>query len=195
MCSIPPPSPVSDRAVADVLEALHRYTRRVIGFTVTPGVTSDDFAAFLSVVRMDRGSLASAGGVARLVLQAGVHTIKVGEIFLALDGTSQDQAWDGLADLLGGGRLSPEDREIVMDTLRTRPSAIGSLVEKLHAMMGHVVESGSAENQIGRAYHVIKNLDRLILNEPVEDHERLYAHLSARLLFLGEPLRRSTRHR
>ncbi len=223
----PPPSPVSDRAVAELLEGLHSYTgaygpfavrvskrsfavdksilrdaassnlafqlytRRVIGFTVMPGATWDDLNVFLAVMRMDRGNLEAAGGVAHLVLQAGVHSVKVGEISLSPGETSPDQSWDGLADLLNDGRLSPEDRETVMDTLRAGPRAIGSLLEKLHAMISSAVEGGSTESQVERAYHLLKNLDRLILNEPVEDHERLYINLAAALLLLGEPLKTS----
>ncbi len=226
----PPPSQLSDRAVAEVLEGLHRYvgsygpfmvrvskrsftvegatfkdaassnlafhlyTRRVIGFTVMPGVTSDELTAFLSVVRMDRARLEGDGGVAQLVMQAGVHAIKVGEIFLTVDDTSdtsQDQVWDGLSDLLRDGRLSPEDREIVVDALRAGPKATGALLEKLHAMMGDAADPGPSEHQGERAYRLVQNLDRLILNEPVEDHERLYTSLAAGLVLLGEPVRKS----
>ncbi len=221
----PPPSEVADRAVAELLDGLHRYieaygpltvrvskhslqvgaatfkdlaaanlayhlyTRRVIGFTIALGVTAQDLTIFLTVVRKDRASLEAESGVAHLLRQAGIHAIRVAEIAIALAQTPQEPSWEALRDLLAHGRLSPEHREIVAETLRGGPKAIAVMFEHLRAVFGDVAGSAAAENRTEDTYRLIKGLDRFILNEPVEDHQQLYTDLAAAVLLLEEPVR------
>ncbi|MGQ0549458.1 MAG: HEAT repeat domain-containing protein [Armatimonadota bacterium] len=221
----PPPSPVADRAVAELLDGLHRcieaygpidvrvskhslqvdaatfmdiaaanlayhlYTRKVIGLTIAVGVTARDLSIFLTTVRKDRASLEAEGGVAHLLRQAGIHTIRIAEIAIALAQTPQDPSWEALQDLLAHGRFSLEHREIVAETLHGGPKAIAAMFEHVHAILGDAAGRATTESQSENVYRLIKGLDRFVLNEPVEDHQQLYTDIAAAVLLLEEPVR------
>lgn len=222
----PPPSPVTNRAVEELLDGLHRYTdaygpftvrvskrsfhvdevtlkdataanlafhlytRKVIGITILPGVTEGDVSTFLAAMRMDRAVLEAAGGIVRPLQQAGVGTIRIAEIVLALGAPTQNQEWNALWDLVGDGRrLAPEARELVADALHSGPMAIGALFQQLQAVLRQPGDGADPQDQAQSAFRLVKNLDRFIVNEPFEDQQQLYANLAAALVLLEEPLR------
>lgn len=220
----PPPSPVADRAVAELLDGLHRYieahgllevrvskhslqvdaatfkdiaaanlayhlyTRKVIGLTIAAGVSARDLSTFLTTVRTDSATLEAEGGVAHVLRQAGIRTIRVAEVLLAVSQTPQDLSWEALRELLAHGSLSSEHREIVAETLRGGPKAIAVMFEDLRAILGDAAGT-SAESQSEDVYRLIKGLDRFVSNEPAEDHQQLYTDLAAAVLLLDEPVR------
>jgi hypothetical protein len=169
--------------------AFHLYTRRIIGFTFMPGITAYDINTFLTVVRRERAALEAEGGVAHLLQREGIHAIRVAELFLGIDQSPRDPSWDAVEGLIAQGTVSPDQREIIADTLRAGPKAIAALFERLRVLMGDGDAAGFLERPVQDAYRLIKSLDRLIVNEPVEDHEHLYADLTAAVMMLDEPLR------
>lgn len=221
----PPPSPVADRAVAELLDGLHRYieahgllevrvskhslqvdgtifkdiasanlayhlyTRRVIGLAIAAGVTVRDLSIFLTTVRKDTADLEAEGGVAHLLRQAGVRTIRVAEVLLAVSQTPLDLGWEALRDLLAHETLSPEHRDIVAETLRGGPKAIALMFEHLHAILGDAAGRATAESQSEDVYRLIKGFDQFVSNEPAEDRQQLYTDLAAAVLLLDEPAR------
>jgi len=226
----PPPSLVTDRAVAELLDGLHEYIeasgpfnvrvsrgsfhvgegtfkdatsaslafqlykRKVIGFSVMPGVSAPDLLAFLTILRQDRASFAAAGDVPEQMHQAGVQTIKVMEIVLSHGAPSPDQSWDALGHLLDdSGNLSAEHRQIVVDILRSGPAAIGGLFEELQTLLAGAVD-GPAPDWQRTSYEVARNLDRIILEQPVEEQQEFYRNLAAAILLLEDPVRAPLEH-
>lgn len=226
----PPPSPVTDRAVGELLDGLHHYIeangpfnvrvsrgsfhvneatfkdatsaslafqlykRKVIGFSFVPGVSAQDLLVFLTILRQDRASTEAAGDVPEQLHQAGVQTIKVMEIVLSHGAAHLDQTWDALGHLLEDGRsLPPEHRQIVVDILRSGPAAIGALFAELQTMLAGAVEDTHPDLQ-QTTYEVIKNLDRIILDQPMEDQQQFYNNLAAAILLLEDPVRIPLEH-
>ena len=223
--SIRPPSPVTDRAIGEVLAglhtyietngpftvrvsrrsfqvneatfkdatsaslALHLYARKVIGFAVLPGVTAQEITTFLTIVRQDRVSLEASGGIAGGMRRAGVQTIRVMEIVLAVGAAPQDESWGALWDLLGDGQeLTAENHQFVVDILRSGPGAIGGLFEQLRTMLGNAADDQHLDWS-QTLYDVVKNLDRIIATQSSEDREQFYSHLAAAILLLEDPVR------
>jgi len=221
----PPPSPVTDRAIGEVLAglhtyieangpftvrvsrrsfqvneatfkdatsaslALHLYARKVIGFTVLPGVTAQEITTFLTIVRQDRLSLEGSGGIVGGIRRAGVQTIRVMEIVLAVGAAPQDESWGALWDLMGDGQdLTSENHQFVVDILRSGPNAIGGLFEQLRTMLGNAVDEQHLDWS-QTLYDVVKNLDRIIATQSSEDREQFYSHLAAAILLLEDPIR------
>jgi len=221
----PPPSPVTDRAITEVLAglhtyieangpftvrvsrrsfqvneatfkdatsaslALHLYARKVIGFTVLPGVTAQEVTTFLTIVRQDRLALEGSGGIAGGIRRAGVQTIRVMEIVLAVGAAPQDESWGALWDLMGDGEeLTKENHEFVVDILRSGPGAIGGLFEQLRTMLGSAVDDENLDWS-QTLHDVVKNLDRIIATQSSEDREHFYSNLAAAILLLEDPIR------
>lgn len=221
----PPPSPVTDRALAELLNGLHRYieahgpfavrvsrrsfrvdeatfkdvtsaslafhlyARKVIGLTVLAGVTMQEVATFLAIVRQDRAQLEASGGIASAVRRAGVQTIRVTEIALATGAAPLDESWGALWDLMDDGHeLTAEHSQLVVDILRSGPGAIGGLFEQLRAMLGNAVDEHHLDWS-QTLHDVVKTLDRVIAGRPGEDRQRFYRHLAAAILLLEDPIR------
>jgi hypothetical protein len=221
----PPPSPVTDRAIGEVLAglhtyietngpftvrvsrrsfqvneatfkdatsaslALHLYARKVIGFAVLPGVTAQEITTFLTIVRQDRVSLEGSGGIAGGMRRAGVQTIRVMEIVLAVGAAAQDESWGALWDLMGDGQeLTAENHQFVVDILRSGPGAIGGLFEQLRTMLGNAADDQHLDWS-QTLYDVVKNLDRIIATQSSEDREQFYSHVAAAILLLEDPVR------
>ena len=96
---------------------------------------------FLTIVRQDRLALEGSGGIAGGIRRAGVQTIRVVEIVLAVGAAPQDESWGALWDLMGDGKeLTDENHQFVVDILRSGPGAIGGLFEQLRTMLGSAVD-------------------------------------------------------
>ncbi len=171
--------------------AFHLYTRRIMHLKLLPGVSQEELTTYLSIVGRDRTSLEAAGGVAHLLWQAKVENIKVAEMVLAQEGIILDEGSSQLAELLGQEWLAPEDRERVIETLQAGPQEVSQRLLDVPAGLGGVAQGDKLEERVQQIYSAIRDLDRLILDEPFENQPELYANLAAALVLFDEPLRTS----
>jgi hypothetical protein len=168
------------------------YTRKVAKFFVMPTVKTEDVVAFLSIIGRDRGQIETAGGAAHLLWQQGVESIQVVERAFQFQGTSDGGPSLTVPNVTGARRLSPDERERVLDALRQDPTQAHALLDELRknatAAAAAAVDA-PVEAQVEPVFQIVKGLDRLILDEPVEDQDALYANLAEAQLLLPEPLR------
>lgn len=163
------------------------YTRRVATIAIMPAVGVEELAAVVSIIGRDRRAIEAAGGVVHLLWQAGVENIQVVEVSVK----SEALAPDGESPSSGGppprldisGWLSPLERERVIDTLRAGPEEAGQLLASLSA----ITDAGEGPTvQAERVYHTLRHLDRLIMDQPVEEQPALAALLTEASLRLDE---------
>ncbi len=166
------------------------YTRRVATFAIMPMTNIEELAAFICAVGRDRKSLDAAGGVAHLLWEASVEHIQVVEVSVKSEsptaGGTVPLAANEMTRLDVGRRLSPQERERVLDVLRAGPQEAGQLLDNLSTP---VVEDARLEAQVDRVYRTLQHLDRLILDQPTEEQPELAARLVEATLQLAEPVR------
>jgi hypothetical protein len=166
------------------------YTRRVATFAIMPSVGLEELAAFVTAIGRDRKDLDASGGVAHLLWQSGIEHIQVVEVSVKSDTPAAG------ADLLPraaapvgidiGRRLSPLERERVIEILRATPEEGGTLIETLSPAARADVQPDEQAEQV---YQTLQHLDRLILDQPAEEQEELSARLADASYHLAEPVR------
>ncbi|MDR7523787.1 MAG: HEAT repeat domain-containing protein [Armatimonadota bacterium] len=174
---------------ADSDLAFYLYTRKLSFLKVMPDVSREELTTFLSIVSMDRVSLESAGGPEYLLWQGEVRNIQVTETALGQQELLNTLSLNVLFALLGRGRLSPQEREVVIEILRLGPDHVGMLLDNIHAAIAEVFEGIGEDEHVQHVYQALRGLDRIILDEPFEDQPVLYANLAAALLLVSESLR------
>lgn len=166
------------------------YTRRLATVAIMPAVGIEELAAFVSIVGRDRRAIEASGGVVHLLWQAGVENIQAVEVSVkseALTPGGEPPSGGGPMPVLDiGGRLSPLERERVIETLRAGPEEAGKLLESLSAASA---EGGGPQAQAERVYHSLRHLDRLIMDQPVEEQPELAALLADASMHLDEAVR------
>lgn len=163
------------------------YVRKIAKFFVMPAVKTEEVTSFLSIVGKDRGQIDAAGGAAHLLWQSGVENIQVVERAFQFQAMIEPGTAATVPNVLGPHRLSPDERERVIDSLRHEPAQAHTLLEELCSKTDATRPGEDAQGAL--AFETIKHLDRLIVDEPVEDQEQLYANLAEAQLLLKEPLR------
>jgi hypothetical protein len=152
----------------------------------------EEMAAFISAIGRDRKSLDAAGGVSHLLWQAGVEHVQVVEVSVKSESPTAAAGPRLIADdqpvITLSDWISPQERERVIEILRAGPEEGGKLLENLSATPG---TDGAADSQVEGVYQTLRHLDRLILNEPVEDQAELAALLAEASTRLPDPIRTS----
>lgn len=166
------------------------YTRKLSQITIQPAAAEAQISKFLSIVGMERSQLEEAGGVERLLQQAGVYDIQVKELVLRVHEDAEILDLGAFYSLLGQGRLSPQQRDQVVDILRSGSDQVVKLLQNVYALAGEVQRGGGAEGQAQQVYQAIRGLDRIILDEPAERQEPLYENLAGATVLLGQPIER-----
>ena len=166
--------------------AFFLYSRKVSHLKIIPGVSDQELTSFLSVVGKDRAALEAEGGIEHLLWQAKVENIRLHEMALKHEGTVQVRGQDVRGqdtpvDLVGQDRLAPDDRERVIELLGAGPEQAVGLLERAS-------EGTSEQEQEQQVYQAVMSLDRLILDEPFEDQQQLYANLAEALSLVGGSL-------
>jgi hypothetical protein len=165
------------------------FARKIAYFKILPAASAQAVATFVSTLSMERASLEAAGGVKYLLREAGVGNIHVTEMALEEGGTEAEPLdLSNVLELLGGTRPSPEERERVIEILHAGPESARSLLEGVFAAAGGD-ERWVEDGQVGAVYQALRDLDRIILDEPFEERPRLYANLAGGQVTLHEPLR------
>jgi hypothetical protein len=176
--------------------AFYLFTRKITRVEIDPEATEEELTAFLGVINRDRTQLEEAGGARQLLWEAGVRHVRVAELALEHEVEVGVPALEAgaTADLTAARRLAPEDREQILEILRSGPKEVGELLSHVYASA-----SGSAavtvavpvaeDARVMAVYQAITNLDRLILDEPFEDQQPLYASLAEAQFHVAEPLR------
>ncbi len=164
------------------------YSRKLAEFTVLPSVSQPKLATFVAIVGMERANLEAAGGVEHLLQESGVWDIEVTELALRADADVEILGLNAFFSLLGQGRLSPQEREQTIDILRSGPEQVARLLQNIYALAGEVLDGVNEEGQVQRVHQAIRSVDRLILNEPFDQHVPLYTNLAEATLLLEEPL-------
>lgn len=171
--------------------ALYFFVRRLAGIAVKPDVTEKELAAFLSIISMDRANLEAAGGVEYLLWQAEVKHVVADELTLEQADEQEILGLGAFHALIGRGRLSPAERERVVEILRSGPDQVARLLENVDAATAKVFKDISEAERVELVCQAIRALDRVILDEPLEDQPALNANLAAAQLHIVEPLRQS----
>lgn len=170
--------------------ALYLFTRKIAQFKILPAASDQALGAFVAAVARDRASLEAEGGVRHLLRRAGVGNIQVTELVLEQEEEEAEPLdLSGIFEMLGRGRASPRERERVIEILRGGPEQAQMLLESIYALAGGSPEGPIEDDQVEQVYQAMRNLDRLVLDEPFEDQPQLYANLAGAQVAMREPLR------
>jgi HEAT repeat protein len=169
--------------------AMHLYTRGVAQIKIMAAASEQGLFGFVSIIGMDRRGLEEAGGVRHLMRQSGIGNIQVAEMALETDEDLQPADLNAIFEWLGRGELEPEDRERILDMLRGGPDATRVFLERAYSMLEGVSESLADDERISEVSQLLRSLDRMMLDEPFEDQDRLYANLAEAQINVREPLR------
>ena len=169
--------------------AMHLYTRGVAQIKIMGAVSEQGLMGFVSIIGMDRRSLEEAGGIRHLMRQSSVGNIQVAEMALETDADLQPADLNAIFEWLGRGDLEPEDRERILDMLRGGPEGTRVFLERAYSMLEGVSESLAEDDRVGEVSQLLRSLDRMMLDEPFEDQDRLYANLAEAHITVREPLR------
>lgn len=169
--------------------AMHLYTRGVAQIKIMAAVSEQGLMGFVSIIGMDRRSLEEAGGIRHLMRQSSVGNIQVAEMALESDEDLQPADLNAIFEWLGRGDLEPEDRERILDMLRGGPDGTRVFLERAYSMLEGVSESLAEDDRVGEVSQLLRSLDRMMLDEPFEDQDRLYANLAEAHITVREPLR------
>ena len=171
--------------------AFNLFSRKISRVEVDPAVSEEELTAFLGVVSMDRSNLEEAGGARHLMWESGVRNVRVAELALEheVEIGAPELAPDVDIDLLAARRVSPADREQILEILRSGPKEIGRLISRVYASTGSTVAVSDQDARVLAIYQAVTNLDRLILDEPFEDQGLLQSNLAESQLHMEEPLR------
>lgn len=164
------------------------YTRKILQVTILPSAPQWQIAAFVSVVGKERNELEDGGGPERLLYEAAVHEVQVRELVLHIEEEIDVLDLSAFFSLLGQGRLSPPERDQVIDILRAGPDQVAKFLQNVHSLAREVLHGIGEEGQVQQVYQAIRSLDRIILDEPLDQQKALYEHLAGAPLLLGEPL-------
>src|SRR2546426_4765325 len=164
------------------------YTRKLIRFSVLPTVDQEQLGKFVRTLGMERAKLDAAGGVSRHLSEAGVADIKVKELAMGENNEVEVLGQDAFHSLLGQGRLTPEEGAQIIEILHSGPEDVGNLLSAAYALAGEALEGTTEEGRADQILRATKSFDRLILNEPLDQHGALYANLAQALLMLEKPL-------
>ncbi len=169
--------------------AMHLYTRGVAQIKIMAAVSEQGLMGFVSIIGMDRRSLEEAGGIRHLMRQSSIGNIQVAEMALESDEDLQPADLNAIFEWLGRGDLEPEDRERILDMLRGGPDGTRVFLERAYSMLEGVSESLAEDDRVGEVSQLLRSLDRMMLDEPFEDQDRLYANLAEAHIMVREPLR------
>ncbi|HEX2712310.1 MAG TPA: hypothetical protein VHM88_08815, partial [Candidatus Acidoferrales bacterium] len=167
------------------------YTRKLLQVTILPTAGQSQMAAFVSIASKERNEIETAGGVEHLLQQAGVWDVQVKELALRVEEEVEILDLGAFFSLLGQGRLSPQERDQVIEVLRSGPGQIAKFLQNVHGLAGEALHGITEEGQVQQVYQAIRSLDRIILDEPMDQQQTLYGHLAEAPLELGEPVGRS----
>ncbi len=171
--------------------AYYLFIRKLAGFTVKPGVTLQELTALLSIVSKDRLSLEGSAGVAYLLWQADVKHVEVAELTLDKAPEQEILGLSAFYALIGRGRLAPAERERIVEIVRSGADQVARLLDNLYEATVEVFKDIAEADRVQHVYQAIRALDRVILDEPLEDQPALLANLAAGQLHVSESLRRS----
>ncbi|HEX4836675.1 MAG TPA: HEAT repeat domain-containing protein [bacterium] len=167
------------------------YTRKLLQVTILPTAGQSQIAAFVSIASKERNQIDAAGGVEHLLQEAGIWDIQVKELVLRVEEEVEILDLSAFFSLLGQGRLSPQERDQVIDILRSGPDQVAKFLQNVHSMAGEALHGITEEGQVQQVYQAIRSLDRIILDEPPDQQQTFYAHLAGAPLLLAEKLRRN----
>lgn len=178
--------PLRGTAMANL--AAHLYTRRIVYFRIFPTVDARALEEVVPILAMERGALEAAGGARTLVQQAGAASIQLDEMALEEDQELQAIDMGALVEILGSREPSLNDRERLIEILRAGPERTCRLLEDATQAVVEIPE-GDEQARVDRVLDMLRNLDRLVLDQAFEDQPRLYAHLAEAWSLAREPLR------
>ncbi len=164
------------------------YARKLADFTILPTVTQPTLARFVAVIGMERAELEAAGGIGALLQASGLWGVEVTELALPADADVVVLGLDAFYGLLGRGRLSPQEREQIVEVLHTGPDEAAKLLQNVWTLAREILEEANEDGQVRRVQQAIRSLDRIILNEPFDQQQPLYTNLAEALLRLEKPL-------
>jgi HEAT repeat protein len=167
------------------------YTRKVAQITILPGADRAQIAALVSIAGMERDQLEAAGGMEHLLHEAGAWDIQATELLLRGGEEAEILDVGVFYNLVGRGRLSPEERDRVVDTLRSDPAQSAKLLQTVYSLAAELLHETDAQGQGRQVYEAIRSLDRIILDEPSEGQRPLYDHLAEAIHLLDTPAHRS----
>jgi HEAT repeats len=180
--------PIDSRYYSNLAHLL--YSRKLSEFTVMPTVSQPQLAAFVSIVSRERNDLEASGGVEHLLWESGVWDIQVKELALHADEEVEILGLSAFFSLVGRGRLTPQEREQVIEILRSGSEQVAKFLQNIYALAGKALEGVDEDGRVQHVYEAIRSLDRLILDEPFDQQRPLYTHLAEAALRLEEPLGR-----
>ncbi|MGH2349789.1 MAG: hypothetical protein ACRDFT_10055, partial [bacterium] len=164
--------------------AYYLYLRNVASIAILPGVSEQELGSLLSGLSHDRQTLDALGGIERVLARADLPHIVVTGVALS-QGEQRGTELDMLMGLLNGDRLSGDQRDVVLEILRGGPEATARLLTAAYEL----ASQSERDLPLPALVRTLEALDRMILDEPLEDQEPLFATLARAHLTLDEPLR------
>jgi HEAT repeats len=166
------------------------YTRKLSQITILPTADQSQIATFVSIASMERSQLEAAGGLEHLLQEAGVCDIRVTELVLRVKEETEILDLGAFYSLIGQGRLSPQERDRVIDILRSGADQVAKLLQNVYSLAADVQREIGEEGHAQQVYEAVRSLDRIILDEPGDRQQLLYEHLAEAALRLGPSLGR-----
>ncbi len=169
--------------------ATYLYARRLVYLRILPGVDERGLDVLVTTLAMDRQALEAAGGVAFALTQAGVGFVQVDEMSLEEEQELRTLDLGAITELLERRLPTPDDRERILDVVRSGPERTARLLERAFAAATEIANHASEADQLLQALHIVRSLDRTILEEPFEGQARLHATVAEARGQVAEPLR------
>ncbi|MBI4279477.1 MAG: HEAT repeat domain-containing protein [Armatimonadetes bacterium] len=169
--------------------ALYFYAYNLAQVTFLPEVQDADILGFLDIVTMERSDLEEAGGLEHLLWERRIYTVQVREVSLEQLIEEEVQPTDAVHALFGQRRLSPQERDMILDSIREGPEEAARLIGNVHEFATRHGDTAD-ERQIGeQVSHALRVIDRAILDQPLDDQPTLYRNLAQAQLLLEDPIR------
>jgi hypothetical protein len=169
--------------------AAYLYARRLVYLRILPAADEHALELLVTALAMDRGSLEAAGGVAFLLARAGAQGVQVDEMALEEEQELRTLDLGTVTELLERRVVTPDDRERIVDVVRAGPERTARLLERAFAAATEFADRLGDADRLLQALHIVRNLDRTILEEPFEEQPRLHATLAEARTLVAEPLR------
>jgi methylphosphotriester-DNA--protein-cysteine methyltransferase len=169
--------------------ATYLYARRVIYLRLLPEVDEPALEALVTTLAMDRQALEAAGGVAFALAQAGASHVQVDEMSLEEEQELRTLDLGAITELLERRIPTPDDRERILDVVRSGPERTARLLERAFEAASGIAADLSEADRLLQALHIVRSLDRAILEEPFEEQGKLHATLAEAWGQVAEPLR------
>ncbi len=160
--------------------------RNLAAVSLLPGIQAREVNAFVALLSQDRLTAPGTASIEESVWRENLPHIIVRAAAVGEAASVADV--EALRALTRPGPLSQERRQLVLQALKAGPAATAALVSSLASISGEDADT-RFRSRMDALISALDTLDRVILDEPLDDQDQLYRNLRQAHLLLQEPLR------